>query len=81
MREKAQDSSSPNGSLDTSANSSTKKDDDTPCDALPILDTQTSTLSEDLCSNSENLIDNRNLGENNPSFSQTASDDDSEFCA
>ncbi|XP_042874491.1 rab GTPase-activating protein 1-like isoform X2 [Penaeus japonicus] len=78
MREKAQDSSSPNGSLDTSANSSTKKDDDTPCDALPILDTQTSTLSEDLCSNPENLMDNRNLGENNPSFSQTASDDDME---
>ncbi|XP_042229532.1 rab GTPase-activating protein 1-like isoform X2 [Homarus americanus] len=80
MREKSSESSSPN-SMDSSTKFCTKKDEDSSCFSLPILETQVSqvsTLSEDACNNQDGRIDDRNLGENNPSFSQVASDDDME---
>ncbi|XP_053631032.1 rab GTPase-activating protein 1 isoform X3 [Cherax quadricarinatus] len=80
MREKSSESSSPN-SMDSSTKSLAKKDEEPSCFTLPILETQVShisSLSEDACSSSDGRMDDRNLGENNPSFSQVASDDDME---
>nr|XP_045587198.1 rab GTPase-activating protein 1-like isoform X2 [Procambarus clarkii] len=80
MREKSSESSSPN-SMDSSTKSCTKKDEESSCFSMQILETQVSqisTLSEDACSSQDGRMDDRNLGENNPSFSQVASDDDME---
>ncbi|XP_071518028.1 rab GTPase-activating protein 1-like isoform X2 [Panulirus ornatus] len=80
MREKGSESSSPN-SMDSCTKSGTKKDEDASCFSLPLLETQVSqvsTLSEDACSSQDVRMDDRNLGENNPSFSQMPSDDDME---
>lgn len=83
MREKSSETSSPNGISDCSTKSGTKKDEDAPCFSLPVLDTQvsqTSTLSDEVCESShDGHVDDKNFGENNPSFSQTVSDDDSKF--